>query len=75
MIENRLHWVVDAVFHDDLARLRSGNGPPNRAVVKHMAMNLIRHPKDKHSLKNRRKLACLNPDYLENLIRNQHALT
>jgi len=45
------------------------------AIVKHMAINLIRHPKDKHSLKNRRKLACLNSDYLESLIRNQPLLT
>jgi predicted transposase YbfD/YdcC len=68
-IENRLHWVLDVVFHDDLARLRTGHGPQNMAVVKHMAMNLIRNPKDKHSLKVRRKLANLNHDYLEKLIR------
>jgi predicted transposase YbfD/YdcC len=74
-IENRLHWVLDVVFHDDLARLRTGFGPQNMAVVKHIAMNLIRHPKDHHSLKNRRKLACLNCDYLETLIRNQPPLT
>ena len=74
-IENRLHWVLDVVFHDDLARLRSGHGPQNMAVVKHIAMNLIRHPKDKHSLKNRRKLACLNVDYLQSLVRNQPPLT
>jgi predicted transposase YbfD/YdcC len=74
-VENRLHWVLDVVFHDDLARLRTGSGPQNMAIVKHMAMNLIRHPKDRHSLKNRRKLACLNSDYLDNLIRNQPALT
>lgn len=71
-VENRLHWVLDVVFHDDLARLRTGNGPQNMAVVKHMAMNLVRHPKDKHSLKVRRKLANLNPDYLETLIRQNH---
>src|SRR4051794_33769598 len=41
-IENRLHWVMDVVFHDDLARLRTGHGPENMAVVKHMAMNLVR---------------------------------
>lgn len=69
-IENRLHWVLDVVFHDDLARLRSQNGPQNMAVVKHMAMNLVRNPKDRHSLKVRRKLANLNPDYLQALIRN-----
>jgi predicted transposase YbfD/YdcC len=74
-VENRLHWVLDVVFHDDLARLRTGFGPQNMAIVKHMTMNLIRHPKDRHSLKNRRKLACLNCDYLESLLRNQPALT
>jgi predicted transposase YbfD/YdcC len=69
-IESGLHWVLDVVFHDDLARLRTGFGPQNMAIIKHMAMNLIRHPKDRHSLKNRRKLACLNDDYLESLLRN-----
>jgi predicted transposase YbfD/YdcC len=74
-IENRLHWVLDVVFHDDLARLRSLNGPQNMALVKHMAMNLVRNPKDKHSLKVRRKLANLNPGYLETLIRQSSPLT
>lgn len=74
-VENRLHWTLDVVFHDDLARLRTGNGPANMAVVKHMALNLARNPKDKHSLKNRRKLANLNPSYLETLIRQTGPLT
>jgi len=74
-IENRLHWVLDVVFHDDLVRLRTENGPHNMALVKHIAMNLVRNPKDKHSLKIRRKLANLNPDYLETLIRQNPALT
>lgn len=74
-VENRLHWVLDVVFHDDLVRLRSGHGPQNMAVVRHMAMNLVRNPKDRHSLKVRRKLANLNQDYLEALIRQPPALT
>jgi predicted transposase YbfD/YdcC len=74
-VENRLHWVLDVVFHDDLARLRTGYGPQNMAIVKHMAMNLVRKPKDKHSLKVRRKLANLNRDYLEALIRQNSSLT
>jgi predicted transposase YbfD/YdcC len=68
-IENRLHWVLDVVFRDDLARLRTGHGPENMAVVKHMAMNLLRDAKPTTSLKNRRKLAGWNLDYLDNLIR------
>jgi len=74
-IENRLHWVLDVVFHDDLARLRTGSGPQNMAVVKHMAMNMVRAQDDKHSLKVRRKLANLNPDYLQKLLTQAPALT
>jgi predicted transposase YbfD/YdcC len=74
-IENRLHWVLDVVFHDDLARLRTGNGPQNMAIVRHFAMNILRKPHDNHSLKVRRKLANLNTNYLETLIHNQAALT
>ncbi|KMO27799.1 hypothetical protein VP06_29705 [Methylobacterium aquaticum] len=71
--ENRLHWVLDVVFHDDLVRLRTGSGPQNMAVVRHMAINLVRAPHDRHSLKARRKLANLNPDYLEALLRHTPA--
>lgn len=67
-VENRLHWTLDVVFHDDLVRLRTGDGPQNMAVVRHMAINLVRAPTDKHSLKLRRKLANLNPDYLHKLL-------
>jgi predicted transposase YbfD/YdcC len=70
-IENRLHWVLDVVFHDDLARLRTWHGPQNMAIFKHMPMNLVRNPNDKHSLKVRRKLANLNAEYLEKLIRQK----
>jgi len=52
-IENRLHWVLDVVFKDDLARLRTGHGPANMAVVKHMAMNLLRDAK-RHAARNNR---------------------
>ncbi|WP_428484992.1 ISAs1 family transposase [Rhodopila sp.] len=68
-IENRLHWVLDVVFHDDLARLRTAHGPANMAVVKHTAMNLLNQAKPVTSFKNRRKKAGWNQDYLENVIR------
>ena len=68
-IENRLHWVLDVVFRDDLARLRTGHGPQNMAVVKHFAVNLVHAAKPITSLKNRRKLAGWDLDYLDALIR------
>ncbi len=68
-IENRLHWVLDVVFHDDLARLRTGHGPQNMATLKHMALNLVRQAHGRHSLKARRKKAAWSQDYLETLLR------
>jgi predicted transposase YbfD/YdcC len=67
-IENRLHWVLDVVFHEDLNRLRSGAGPQNMATVRHIALNLLRAAKDKHSLKVRRKSAAWDTAYLEAII-------
>jgi predicted transposase YbfD/YdcC len=68
-IENRLHWVLDVVFHEDLSRLRSAHGPQNMATIRHMAINLLRAATDKHSLKVRRKSAAWDTAYLETLIR------
>jgi predicted transposase YbfD/YdcC len=72
-IENRLHWVLDVVFHEDLSRLRSGHGPQNMATVRHMTLNLLRGANDKHSLKVRRKSAAWDDTYLEALIRQTAA--
>lgn len=67
-VENRLHWILDVVFHEDLSRLRSGNGPQNMATVRHIALNLLRGATDKHSLKVRRKSAAWDEAYLAALI-------
>jgi predicted transposase YbfD/YdcC len=67
-IENRLHWVLDTIFHDDLARLRTGHGPENMAIVKHMAMNFLRSTTSRSSLKVRRKRAGWDPAYLGDVL-------
>lgn len=56
-IENRLHWVMDVVFHDDLMRLRTEHGPANMATVRHIALNLLRAVPGKQSLAVKRKSA------------------
>ena len=73
-IENRLHWVLDVIFHDDLCRLRTGFGPQNFAVVRHIALNLLKKAKTKgkHSLNVTRKMAAWSSDFLETVIREQH---
>jgi predicted transposase YbfD/YdcC len=68
-VENRLHWVLDVTFDEDQCRLRSGHGPENMSIVRHMAMNLLRTTTTKSSLKVRRKKAGWNTSYLGNVLR------
>jgi predicted transposase YbfD/YdcC len=67
-IENRLHWVLDVVFNEDMARLRTGHGATNMAIARHFAINLVRAAKDKKSIKLRRKLAGWADDYLASIL-------
>jgi predicted transposase YbfD/YdcC len=44
-IENRLHWVLDVVFAEDANRARKDNAPENLAILRRLALNIIRsHP-------------------------------
>jgi len=67
-IENRLHWVLDVVFNEDQARLRTGHGAKNMAVVRHFAINLVRAVTDKKTIKLRRKLAGWDTAYLTSIL-------
>jgi predicted transposase YbfD/YdcC len=64
-IENGLHWVLDVEFKEDQSRLRQGHGAKNMALVRHLALNLIRAIPGKLSIKGKRKLATWNTDYLQ----------
>lgn len=70
-IENSLHWVLDVVFKEDLARLRKGHGAQNMALVRHFALNLVRSLDDRKSLKRRRKTAAWDTRYLETILGSQ----
>ena len=63
-IENGLHWVLDVQFKEDQSRLRRGHGATNMAMVRHLALNLIRAMPGKQSIKGKRKLATWDADYL-----------
>lgn len=71
-IENRLHWVMDVVFHDDLMRLRTDNGPANMATMRHTALNIIKAIPGKESLKVKRKSVGWDDQRLIKAIKNNH---
>ena len=67
-IENGLHWVLDVVFREDQSRLRRGHGARNMAIVRHLALNLVRLGKGKRSIKTTRKVAGWDPNELARLL-------
>lgn len=64
-IENNLHWVLDVAFDEDRARARTGNSAENFAVIRHIALNLLKLEKTaKVGIKIKRSKAAWNQDYL-----------
>jgi predicted transposase YbfD/YdcC len=68
-VENNLHWTIDMAFREDESRIRTGNAPSNMAVLRHIALNLIRQDKDrKVGIAISRHKAGRSTDYLEKLL-------
>jgi predicted transposase YbfD/YdcC len=64
-IENRLHWELDIAFNEDHSRVRKDNAPQNFAVLRHMALNLLKQEKTaKGGIKAKRLQCGWNVDYL-----------
>ena len=63
-IENRLHWVLDVVLDEDLNRSRKDHGPENLAILRRLALNIVRHDKAKGSLAGKLRKAAWNDAHL-----------
>ena len=63
-IENGLHWVLDAVFGEDRSRVREGNAGANLAIIRRVAVALLRRAPGKGSSVTRRLKAGWDDGYL-----------
>ena len=64
-IENKVHWVLDVAFREDDSRVRKGNGAQNLAILRRIALNLLKQEKTARcGIKAKRLKAGWDLDYL-----------
>lgn len=67
-IDNQLHWVLDVDFGEDAARARKDHAPQNLAILRKLALNILRQHPDKGSIKGKIKRAGWNNAFLLSLL-------
>lgn len=67
-VENSLHWVLDVIFREDDARVRIGHAAHNMAILRQMALNIIKKDPSKGSIRTKRFKAGLDITFLETLL-------
>jgi len=68
-IENQCHWVLDVVWNEDASRIRKGNAAQNVALLRKMALNLLKIDSSvTASMPKKRLMATLNVEKLEKFL-------
>jgi len=67
-IENRLHWCLDVTMNEDQMRNRMDHAPQNLAILRHMALNLIRTETSKGSLRKKFRRAAWSDSFLAKVL-------
>jgi predicted transposase YbfD/YdcC len=63
-IENNLHWQLDVSFDEDASRIQDRNAAENFALLRKLALGLLKQNSAKLSIARKRKAAALNPAFL-----------
>ena len=68
-IENKLHWLLDVGFSEDLDRKRAGHAAQNFSILNRIALNLLKQDKSSNrGIKGKRLKAAWDQPYLLKLL-------
>ena len=68
-IENSCHWILDVVWNEDNSRIRKGNAAENVALLRKLALNILKADTTlKDTIRGKRLQATFNDDVLEKLL-------
>lgn len=67
-IENNLHWQLDVAFAEDDNRVSRRRGAENLAVLRRLALSLLKQNSAKESIPCKRLRAALEPDFLREIL-------
>lgn len=68
-VENKLHWVLDVVFREDLSTKRKGHAAENfNTILKTVITLLYKEDNSTTSYKRKRKKAALNLEYRQRIL-------
>ena len=68
-IPNSLHWRLDITFREDESRIRKGHGAENFAILRHIALNLLKKEETAEvGVKTKRLLAGWDISILEKVL-------
>ena len=72
-IENALHWCLDMTFREDHSRIRKDHSSENMAVVRHLALDILKLYPVKISLARKRRRCSYDDVFLADVLLSVHA--
>lgn len=67
-IENRLHWVLDMTFDEDRSRARKDHAAENLAILRKIALNVLKAARPDISIRRKRKRSGWSDDFARTVI-------
>lgn len=63
-----MHWCLDVAFHEDDCQVRANNVAENFAVIRHIALNILKNYPIKMSLARKRRKCLYDADFMADVL-------